>query len=174
MYLALLLLHLLHLSWNHGSLLKCNQLKSLRKYSQLKSFLSELTELVPLYYFPWGLSRCSKRLHDFSVTPPRCYKNVYVCMSAVFFLAELYSAFSLNFLSAECFLLSFDLNGIKSKVYRYPLSFERFFLSSFLIYFTSFSSSVSCNFMPCSGFSALYGVNPKWVRISMNELKKNC
>ena len=39
---------------------------------------SELAQLVPLPYFG-GRSTCySDRLHDFSVTIPRCYKDVYV------------------------------------------------------------------------------------------------
>ena len=39
---------------------------------------SELTQLVPLP-FSWGRSTCySDRLHDFTVTIPRCYKDVYV------------------------------------------------------------------------------------------------
>ena len=39
---------------------------------------SELAQLVPLP-FSWGRStRYSDRLHDFSVTIPRCYKDVYV------------------------------------------------------------------------------------------------
>ena len=39
---------------------------------------SELAQLVPLP-FSRGRSTCySNRLHDFSVTIPRCYKDVYV------------------------------------------------------------------------------------------------
>ena len=39
---------------------------------------SELAQLVPLP-FSWRRStRYSDRLHDFSLTIPRCYKNVYV------------------------------------------------------------------------------------------------
>ena len=39
---------------------------------------SELAQMVPLPYSQ-GRSTCySGRLHDFSVTIPRCYKNVYV------------------------------------------------------------------------------------------------
>ena len=41
-------------------------------------YFSELAQLVPLP-ISWGRSpRCSNRLHDFSVTIPRCYKDVYV------------------------------------------------------------------------------------------------
>ena len=40
--------------------------------------LSELAQLVPLPYFRGRSTRYSGRLHDFSVTIPRCYKDVYV------------------------------------------------------------------------------------------------
>ena len=40
--------------------------------------LSELAELVPLPYSPGRATRYTDRLHDFSVTIPRCYKDVYV------------------------------------------------------------------------------------------------
>ena len=39
---------------------------------------SELAELVPLPYFQGRSTHYSNRLHDFSVTVPRCYGNVYV------------------------------------------------------------------------------------------------
>ena len=39
---------------------------------------SELAELVPLPYSGGRSTRYSGRLHDFSVTIPRCYKDVYV------------------------------------------------------------------------------------------------
>ena len=47
---------------------------------------------------------CSDRLHDFSVTIPRCYKNVYVDS---FFLR---TAKLGNSLPIECFPLTYDLN----------------------------------------------------------------
>ena len=47
---------------------------------------SDLAQLVPFPYSQ-GRSICySDRLHDFSVTIPRCYKNV---MSSVYFLTQL-------------------------------------------------------------------------------------
>ena len=52
--------------------------------SLIKSFLyfgrcsSELAELVPLPYSQGRATRYTDRLHDFSVTIPRCYKDVYV------------------------------------------------------------------------------------------------
>ena len=52
--------------------------------------------------------------------------------------------------------LTYDLNGLKSRVNRHLLSF----LNIFPIRFLSFSFSFICNSMPCSGCSALYGFNP--------------
>ena len=40
--------------------------------------LSEVDELVPLPTSRYGSSRYSNRLHDFSVTIPGCWKDVYV------------------------------------------------------------------------------------------------
>ena len=69
---------------------------------------SELAQLVPLRYSQ-GRSTCySDRLHDFSVTIPRCYKDVYVNS---FFP---HTARLSNSLPLECFPLNFDLNGITS------------------------------------------------------------
>ena len=42
---------------------------------------SELTQLVPLPFSRGRCSRYSDRLHDFSVTFPRCYKDIYVMLS---------------------------------------------------------------------------------------------
>ena len=39
---------------------------------------SKLAQLVPLPYSRGGSTRSSDILHDFSVTIPRCYKDVYV------------------------------------------------------------------------------------------------
>ena len=39
---------------------------------------SELVQLVPLPYSRGRSTHCSDRLHDFSVTIPWCYKEVYV------------------------------------------------------------------------------------------------
>ena len=71
---------------------------------------SELAQLVPLPYFRWRSTRYSDRLHDFSVTIPRCYKDVYVNS---FFprTARLW-----NSLPIECFPLTYDLSGLKSKI----------------------------------------------------------
>ena len=71
---------------------------------------SELAELVPLPYSRRRFTRYSDRLHDFSVTIPKCYKDVYV---KSFFprTARLW-----NSLPIECFPLSYDLNSFKSRI----------------------------------------------------------
>ena len=77
---------------------------------------SELAQMVPL---PYSRGR-STRLHDFSVTIPRCYKDVYVNS---FFprTARLW-----NSLPVECFPLTYDLSGFKSRINRYLLTVGSF------------------------------------------------
>ena len=69
---------------------------------------SELAQLVPLPFSGVRSTRYSNRLHDFSVTIPRYYKDVYV---KIFFplIARAY-----NSPSIECFPLTCDLNGFLS------------------------------------------------------------
>ena len=68
---------------------------------------SELAQLVPLP-FSWGRStHYSDRLHDFSVTSPRCYTDVYV--SSFFPCTARLS----NSLPKEFFPLTYDLSGFK-------------------------------------------------------------
>ena len=68
----------------------------------------ELAQLVPLP-FSWGVfTLYFDRLHDFSVTIPRCYKDVYVNT----FLSH--TARLWNYLPIECFRLTYDLIGFKS------------------------------------------------------------
>ena len=73
---------------------------------------SELAQLVPLPFSCGRSTRYSDRLHDFSVTIPRCYKDVYVNS---FFprTARLW-----NSLPIECFPLTYDLSGFKSRINR--------------------------------------------------------
>ena len=82
--------------------------------------LSELAQLVPLPYSRGRSTRYSDRLHDFSVTIPRCYKDVYVNS---FFprTARLW-----NSLPIECFPLTYDLSGFKSRMNRYLLTVGSF------------------------------------------------
>ena len=70
-------------------------------------YLSELAQLVPLPYSRGRSTQYSDRLHDFSVTIPRCYKDVYVNS---FFLCRvrLWNSFR----------LTYDLNVFKSRINR--------------------------------------------------------
>ena len=85
---------------------------------------SELAEPVPLPYSRGRSTRYSDRLHDFSVTIPRCYKDVYV-NSFFPHIARLW-----NSLPIECFPLTYDLSGFKSRInrYRFPVCFNLFVL----------------------------------------------
>ena len=77
---------------------------------------SELAEVVPLSYSRGRSTRYSDRLHDFFVTIPRYYKEVYVNR---FFphTAEIW-----NSLPRECFLLDYDLSGFKFRIKIYLLT----------------------------------------------------
>ena len=77
---------------------------------------SELTELVSLPYSQGRFTHYSDRWHDFSVTIPRCYKDVYV-NSFFPHTARLW-----NSLPIECFPLTYDLNGFKSRINRHLLT----------------------------------------------------
>ena len=76
---------------------------------------SELVQLVPLPFSRGRSNRYSDRSHDFSVTIPRCYKDVYVNS---FFprTAKLW-----NSLPIECFPLIYDLSGFTSRINRHLL-----------------------------------------------------
>ena len=103
---------------------------------------SELARLVPLPHSQGRSTRYSERLYHFSVTIPRCYKDVYVNS---FFprTAKLW-----NLLPIECFSLTYDLSGFNSRIDRHLLT-----LSSFVASFSSCS-------VPRSGCAALHVVNP--------------
>ena len=81
---------------------------------------SELAQLVPLPFSRWRSTRYSDRLHDFSVTIPRCYKNVYV-NSFFSRTARLW-----NSLPIECFPLTYGLSGFKSRINIYLLTVGSF------------------------------------------------
>ena len=85
---------------------------------------SELPELVSLSYFRVRSTCYSDKFHDFSVTIPRCYKDLYVNS---FFP---HTAKLCNSLSIECFLLTY-LNAFKSRSNRHLLTVCRFFLNRF-------------------------------------------
>ena len=87
-------------------------------------WLSELTQLVPLPYFLGRPTCYSDRSRDFSVTIPRCYKDLYVnsffpCTAGLW-----------NSVPMQCFLLTCDLNGFKSRINRNLLTVGFFFRNS--------------------------------------------
>ena len=69
-----------------------------------------LAQLFPLHYSRGRSTRYSDRLHDFSVTIPRYYKHFYVNS---FFIC---TARLWNSLPIECFPLTYDLSGLKSRI----------------------------------------------------------
>ena len=81
---------------------------------------AELAQLVPLPFSRGRSTRYSDRLYDFSVTIPRCYKDVY---GNSFFprTARLW-----NSLSVEYFPLTYNLNGFKSRIDRHLLTVRSF------------------------------------------------
>ena len=80
----------------------------------------ELAHLVPLPCSQWRSTRYSDRLHDFCVTIPICYKNVYV--NSLFpRTARLW-----NSLPIECFSLTYDQKGFNSKITRHLLNVGSF------------------------------------------------
>ena len=86
---------------------------------------SELAQLIPRPYSRGRTTRYSDRLHDFSVTIPRCYKDFYVnsffpCTVRLW-----------NSLPIECFPLTYDLSSFKSRINSYC----RFFLNRFVLLF---------------------------------------
>ena len=81
---------------------------------------SELAQPIPLLYSRRRSTCYSDRLHDFSVPIPRCYKIAYVNS---FFPR---TARPWNSLPIECFPLTYDLNGFKSRINRYILTVGSF------------------------------------------------
>ena len=81
---------------------------------------SELAQLFPLAFSRGRSTRYSDRMHDFSVSIPKCYKDVYVNS---FFprAAKLW-----NSLPIECFPLTYDLSGFKSRINRHLLTVGSF------------------------------------------------
>ena len=77
---------------------------------------SELAQLVPLPFSRGRSTRYSDGLHDFSITIPRCYKDVYVNS----FFPRTIRLW--NSLPIECFPLTYDLSGIKSRINRHLLT----------------------------------------------------
>ena len=111
----------------------------------------ELAELVPLPH-SWGSStNYSNRLHDF-LSP--FLDVIRMSMSTVSFFAQLNSGI---LCPQNAFLWPYNLNGFKPRVNRHLFFFGPFYVATFALLFSSFSS-LSCNSIPRSGCSALYGV----------------
>ena len=81
---------------------------------------SELTQLTQFRYSQGRTTCYSDRSHDFFVTILRCYKDV----SVNNFLPR--TARLWNSLSIECFPLTYDLNGVKSRINRHLLNLGSF------------------------------------------------
>ena len=75
---------------------------------------------VSLPYSRGRSIRYADRVHDFSVTIPRFYKDV--CVNSFF----PHKAKFWNSLPIECFPLTYDLNGFKSRVNRHLLTVGSF------------------------------------------------
>ena len=103
--------------------------------------LFELAVLLPLPHSHERFTIYSNRLHDFTVTILKCYTDVYVnslfpCIARPW-----------NFLPAEFFPLTYDLNGFKSLLGTcYPWLLSNRFPTCF-----SFLTFSFCNLMPCCG-----------------------
>ena len=86
----------------------------------LSRCLSGLAELVPLPHSRVRSTRSFNRLHYFSVTVSRCYKDV--CASSFF----PYTAWFWHSLPAEYFPLNYDLNSFKFRIDKHLLSLGSF------------------------------------------------
>ena len=81
---------------------------------------SEPAQLFPLPFSRGRSTRYCDRMHNFSVTIPRCYKDV--CVNSFFpGTARLWSS-----LPIECFLLTYNLNGFKCRINRHLLTVVSF------------------------------------------------
>ena len=103
------------LSWTLGSSRNVASLSLFYRYD-FGRCSSELAQLVLLPYSRGRSTRYSYRLHDFSVTIPRCYKDAYV------HIFSLRTARPWNSLPIECFPLTYDLSDFKSKINRHLLT----------------------------------------------------
>ena len=100
-----------YLSWTLGSSSKCSQFKY-----YIVRYSSELADLLPLPYSQERSTHYSDRFHNFTVIFPRCYKDVHV------------NSFSPNSVPVECFSLTYDLSGFKSRIIRHILTIGSFWI----------------------------------------------
>ena len=110
------------LAYSRKPLAHCRNVASLSLFyrSYFGRCSSELAQLVPLPFSRGRPTRYSDRLHDFSVTIPRCYKDVYVNRFSP------RTAKLCNSLLIECFPLTYDLSGLKSRINRHLLTVGSF------------------------------------------------
>ena len=109
------------LATSHNPLVHCWNVASLSIfYRYYFGCSSELAQPVPLPFSRGRPTRFSDRLHNFYVTIPRCYKDVYV-NSSFPRTARLW-----NSLPIECFPLTYYLNGFKSRINRHLLTVDSF------------------------------------------------
>ena len=107
----------------------------------------KLAQLVPLPFSQGRSTLYFDKLHDFFVTIPRCYKDVYV---SILFpcTAKLW-----NSLSIEWFPLTYDLNDFNSRINKYLLtvgSFKRDFLYVLILSgFLLVTSRLAVAVQPC-------------------------
>ena len=73
---------------------------------------SELAQLVPLPFSQGRSTRYLDRVHDFSVTVPRCYKDAY--FNSFFPRARLWNSVPIKF-----FPLTYHRGGFKSRINRH-------------------------------------------------------
>ena len=126
----------------------------------------ELAELVPLP-FSGGMSTCyADRSHDISVTISRCDKDVYV-NSFFPHTARLWS-------SLECFSLTNDLNGFKSKINRHLLTARSFYCetSDFFFWLIFLVSSLPSLTTTILFFLAYNNFFLEWLSFSMQPSSK--
>ena len=136
--------------------------------------------MLPLRFSRWSSTRYSERLHDFSVTISRCYKDV--CANSFFpRTARLW-----NSVPIECSPLSYDLNGFKSRINRHLLIVDFFykdFLDALIFLCFFFLFLFSCLFLflfpclvvavqPCIAWLKLIKIRA-WGRLLLGELSKN-
>ena len=81
---------------------------------------SEMAQLVPLPFFWVRSTHHSDRLHDFSVTIPRCSKDVNV-NTLIPHTARLWNSLPLKY-----FPVTYDLSGLKSRINRHFLTVGSF------------------------------------------------
>ena len=115
----------------------------------------EEAQLVPLPYSQERSTRYSDRLYGFCVIFFVPFLDVTrMFMLTVYFPAPLDS----GNLHIECFPSTYNLSAFKSRINRHLLTIVSLSKEIFCL-LLSFCTSFSHNFIPCSGCSALYGVN---------------